>query len=67
LETDIGGSFMKTTETQLAKDIIRILKVKANRGCNHQSWEGFQNGNGEDVGKDIDRLIRKAEKVLNAK
>lgn len=37
-------------------------KVKSLRGCEVKNWVGFQNGNGTDVGQDIERLIKRAER-----
>lgn len=51
-------------EHDFAKEVIRILDKKANRGCSQQSWEGFENGNGEEIGTHIDKLIRKAKKIV---
>ena len=39
-----------------------FLKVKSLRGCEVKNWVGFQNGNGTDVGQDIERLIKRAER-----
>lgn len=38
----------------LAELVVKILDEKAHRGCENKVWFGFQNGNGEEVGKDID-------------
>lgn len=46
----------------LSSALIMVLRVKALRGCITKNWFGFQNGNGTDVGKDIERLIKRAEK-----
>ena len=47
----------------LSSGVIMVLKNKALRGCDVKSWIGFQNGNGTEVGQDIERLIKIAEKV----
>ena len=49
----------------LVELVVKILDKKANRGSDYKKWFGFQNGNGEEVGKDIDRIIVKAKKVLS--
>ena len=54
----------KTTVEELAKDVVRVLDEMGSAGCRVKSWDGFQNGNGRDIGKHIDRLIRKAKKVI---
>ena len=41
----------------LSSTLIQVLKVKSLRGCEVKNWVGFQNGNGTDVGQDIERLI----------
>jgi hypothetical protein len=48
----------------LASRVIAILDKKANVGCKEKGWEGFQNGNGTEVGKDIDRVIKSAHRIL---
>jgi hypothetical protein len=51
-------------EKELAKLIINVLEVKALKGCKIKSWIGFENGDGESVGKDIEDLIKKAKEIL---
>lgn len=46
----------------LSAALIMVLKVKALSGCIEKNWLGFQNGNGTDIGKDMERLIKRAEK-----
>ncbi len=46
----------------LSSALIQVLKVKSLRGCEVKNWLGFQNGNGTDVGQDIERLIKRAER-----
>ena len=47
---------------KLAKMVVSILDLKAHNGCDCKNWDGFQNGNGEGVGKDINKLIKFAKK-----
>ena len=49
----------------LAELVVKILDEKAHKGCDNKVWFGFQNGNGEEVGKDIERIIVKAKKFLS--
>jgi predicted Zn-dependent protease len=58
--------FANVIGVSLAKDIVNILEIKCLAGCSekHKTWQGFQNGNGTDVGKDIERLIRKAKRII---
>ena len=49
----------------LAELVVKILDEKAHRGCENKVWFGFQNGNGEEVGKDIERIVVKAKKFLS--
>jgi hypothetical protein len=51
-------------EKELAKLIINVLDVKALKGCKIKSWIGFENGEGENVGNDIEDLIKKAKEIL---
>lgn len=46
----------------LSAALIQVLKVKSLRGCEVKNWLGFENGNGTDVGQDIERLIKRAER-----
>ena len=43
--------------------IIKILDVKARAGCfvKNKAWSNFSNGNGTEIGVDIERLIKKAK------
>lgn len=49
---------------KISKRVVQVLKVKSLRGCKSKNWEGFCNGLGEDVGEDIEELIRIAENNL---
>ena len=51
----------------LANLVVKILDKKAHRGCDNKVWFGFQNGNGEEVGKDIERIVIMAKKFLSKK
>jgi hypothetical protein len=53
-------------KNNLANRVIAILDIKARNGCveKEKSWIGFENGNGTEVGKDIERLIKLAKKEL---
>ena len=56
---------MKESGIRLAKLVISILDKKAHKGCVDKSWAGFQNGNGEEIGTDIDRIVNEAKKLIN--
>lgn len=47
----------------LAKSVIEVLDIKARAGSTEPSWLGFQNGNGTEIGKEIEALIRKAKRL----
>lgn len=48
----------------LAERVIKVLDVKARAGCNNPSWVGYSNGNGTEIGVDIERLIKHAKRLL---
>lgn len=48
---------------RFASRVFSILGVKALNGCTDAKWEGFCNGNGTEVGRDIDALIGAAQKL----
>lgn len=50
---------------RLAQTVIKVLDVKARAGCKEQSWIGYSNGNGTEIGVDIERLIKQAKRCLN--
>ena len=52
----------------LAKEIIRLLDVKARQGVRQpeQTWVGYENGEGVEIGTEIERLIKKAKAVIKA-
>ena len=52
----------------LAKEIIRLLDIKARQGVRkpEETWIGFENGEGVEIGTEIERLIRKAKTVIKA-
>lgn len=49
---------------KFSKQVIKALRVKAFRGCEYNNWQGFCNGLGEDIGEEIENLIRTAENNL---
>lgn len=50
----------------LLLDLLATLDVKCRKGCSdkNMSWVGFQNGDGEECGEDIERIIDSAKKML---
>lgn len=58
-------SELKKREIKFAKEIIRVLDKKANKGCKYKSWVGFQNGDGEEFGTEVEKIIAKAKKIIN--
>jgi hypothetical protein len=63
--TELGNNAnLLLSAVSLAELVVKILDEKSHRGCDNKVWFGFQNGNGEEVGKDIERIIIKAKKFL---
>ena len=46
------------------KECIDILDVKCTDGCVNKTWIDFQNGNGEDIGIEIDRFIKESKQLI---
>lgn len=46
------------------KECIDILDVKCTDGCINKTWIDFQNGNGEDIGIEIDRFIKETKQLI---
>ena len=46
------------------KECIYILDVKCTDGCVNKTWIDFQNGNGEDIGIEIDRFIKESKQLI---
>ena len=46
------------------KEGIEILDVKCTDGCINKTWIDFQNGNGEDIGIEIDRFIKESKQLI---
>ena len=57
-------SELKKREQKFAKLIISVLDKKCNKGCKVKGWAGFQNGAGEECGKDIENIIKQAKQIL---
>jgi hypothetical protein len=60
---------MNATEQEilkLSKRIVKVLKVQANKGNSKEfsNWIDFQNGLGQDVGVEIEKLISHAESKI---
>lgn len=53
-------------ELELANRIVKVLKKKALYGNTDKFWAGYENGNGQQVGTDIDCLILFAEKIIKS-
>lgn len=49
---------------RLAETVINVMDKKGEAGCNNPTWIGFQNGNGTEIGVDIERLIKQAKRFL---
>ena len=45
-------------------EIVNILDIKCTDGCVNKTWGDFQNGNGEDVGLEIDKFIKDTEQLI---
>ena len=45
-------------------EIVNILDIKCTDGCVNKTWGDFQNGNGEDVGLEIDKFIKEAKQLI---
>lgn len=54
------------TLDQLAEEIVRVLDVKARQDLREpqEAWTRFENGNGVEIGQDIEALIQLAKAVL---
>ena len=54
------------TVEQLAAEIIRVLDVKARQDLCHpqEAWTRFENGNGVEIGQDVEGLIQLARTAL---
>lgn len=48
---------------KFAGRVSYLFGVKALRGCQDANWDGFCNGNGTEVGHDIDALVVAAQKL----
>ena len=51
---------------KIIKSIIKILDIKARQGCRQKedTWVGIQNGNGIEIGEDIEKIILKSKKYI---
>ena len=58
------ASNLLLAEVRLAQTIVKVLDVKARAGCSEPSWIGYSNGNGTEIGVDIERLIKQAKRLL---
>ena len=45
-------------------EIIVILDYKCTEGCIDKTWKDFQNGNGEDIGLEIDKFISETKQLM---
>ena len=52
----------------LAKEVVRLLDVKARQGVHkpEETWIGFENGEGVEIGREVEQLIKKAKAVIKA-
>ena len=57
----------KSKDTEMLEklsEIVNILDIKCTEGCVNKTWGDFQNGNGEDVGLEIDKFIKDTEQLI---
>ena len=47
------------------KEVHRVFSVRANEGCSEKTWHDFQNGNGEDIGLEIEHLLGNIDKLIS--
>ena len=57
-------SFIIAVNVRLAETVINVMDKKGKAGCKDPTWIGFQNGNGTEIGVDIERLIKQAKRFL---
>lgn len=48
----------------LALTVVEVLERRCKAGYQKSPWEGYLNGNGTEVGLDIERLINQAKRIL---
>lgn len=49
---------------RLAETVIKVMDIKGRAGLSDPTWVGFENGNGTEIGKDIEKMIRQAKRFL---
>lgn len=49
---------------RLAKTVINVMDKKGKAGCKEPTWIGIQNGNGTEIGVDIERMIKQAKRFI---
>lgn len=58
-----GYEACHTRLRKFANRVYSILGVKALNGCDDKTWDKFCNGNGTDVGNDMNSLVKTAQKL----
>lgn len=58
-----GYEACHTSLRKFANRVYSILGVKALNGCDDKTWDKFCNGNGTDVGNDMNSLVKTAQKL----
>ena len=49
---------------KLAREVIRVLDKRC-KVSPDDTWTGYENANGYEVGSDIEKLIKRAKRTLN--
>lgn len=61
----------ESPEVKLARRVLRVLRKASNGNTpttfrpDPTKWAGFENGNGTEVGSEIDALIAACERIAN--
>ena len=65
-ESHANGLLISKAPEMLEKlsEIVNILDIKCTDGCVNKTWGDFQNGNGEDVGLEIDKFIKDTKQLI---
>ena len=65
-ESHANGLLISKAPEMLEKlsEIVNILDIKCTDGCVNKTWRDFQNGNGEDVGLEIDKFIKDTKQLI---
>ena len=48
----------------ILQEVNTVFSECAHEGCRERTWAGYENGNGEEIGREMDELLLKIKEAI---